>query len=143
MTENGYSLSDIQAATNGMGGFGGNEGMWIFALLILMFGGGGFGFGNRTDGLAQTDLNLLNAVQNGQRDIEARVQEVGGESISAVKDKDVTLHINWVQVIARDKNTFRRVCSGFYFSFLNVTRVPKHSIFHIARGSNYGNFNLS
>lgn len=85
MAEN-YSLSDIQAATNGgFGGFGGSEGMWIFALLILMFGGGGFGL-NRDSGLAQTDLNLLNAVQNGQRDIEARVQEVGAEAISATKD---------------------------------------------------------
>lgn len=43
MNEAGYSLSDIATATNG-GMFGGNnEFIWIFALLIL-FGGGGFGY---------------------------------------------------------------------------------------------------
>lgn len=44
--DNGYSLADLAAATNG-GNFAGNEFIWIFALLIL-FGGGGFGW-NRGD----------------------------------------------------------------------------------------------
>lgn len=38
--ENGYSLSDVAAVT-GNEGFGGN-GLWIFALLLLMFGSNGF-----------------------------------------------------------------------------------------------------
>lgn len=45
--ENGYSLADISAATNGSMG-GGNSIFWIFALLALM-NGGGFGWGNRGD----------------------------------------------------------------------------------------------
>ncbi len=50
--ETGYSLSDVAAATgNGMNGFGG-EGLWIFALLILLFGGGFGGF-NRTGEFGQ------------------------------------------------------------------------------------------
>lgn len=47
MDTNGYSLSDIAAASNGMNGFGG-EGIW-FLLLIVLLGGGGFGW-NRNDG---------------------------------------------------------------------------------------------
>jgi len=90
MNESGYSLSDIQAATNGsgLGGFG-SEGLWIFALLILMFGGGGFGFGGAANAVSQADLQRaidLNSIQGGQRDIEARVQEIGAETITATKD---------------------------------------------------------
>lgn len=90
MGDNGYSLADIQAVTDGnKNGFGfGSEGLWIFALLILLFGGGGFGFGNN-NALNQADLQRaidLNSIQNGQRDIEARVQEIGAESITATKD---------------------------------------------------------
>lgn len=48
MNENGYSLSDLAAAT-GNGAFGGNnEFIWIFALLIL-FSGGGFGWNRNGD----------------------------------------------------------------------------------------------
>lgn len=44
-----YSLSDIAAVSNGEG-FGGNS-AWILILLFAMvFGGGGFGFGNRAVG---------------------------------------------------------------------------------------------
>lgn len=45
--------------------------------------------GNNASLLTQADLQRaidLNSVQNGQRDIEARVQEVGGELASTVKD---------------------------------------------------------
>ncbi|MBO5955405.1 MAG: hypothetical protein J6Q10_01230 [Clostridia bacterium] len=48
MTENGYSLADIAAATGGGGnnndGMFGNNGWWII-LLFLAWGGRGFGFG--------------------------------------------------------------------------------------------------
>lgn len=91
MNENGYSLADVAAVSgNGGGAFGGfgggGGGLWIFALLVLMFGmNGGWG-GNA---LQQSDIQRavdLNSIQNGQRDIEARVQEIGAENISAVKD---------------------------------------------------------
>lgn len=64
--DNGYNLSDIAAASgrnNDM--FGGNSGMWIFALLILALMGGGFGnWGNRcgpTD--AATTQDVYSATQ--------------------------------------------------------------------------------
>ena len=84
--DNGYSLSDVAMAT-GNGFNMGGDGMWIFALLILLFGGNGaFGNGNSA---SQADLQRaidLNSIQQGQRDIESRVQEVGAETIGAVKD---------------------------------------------------------
>lgn len=47
--ENGVSLADIAAVTkNNEGMFGGNGGMWIFALLILLLIGNGGLFGGRT-----------------------------------------------------------------------------------------------
>ena len=87
MEGNGISLADIASVTKDHdhdGAFG-SDGLWIFALLILLFGGnGGFGFGN--NGLAQTDLNLLNAIQNGQRDISSDVQRTAYENMATTKD---------------------------------------------------------
>ena len=89
--ENGLTASDValmQKDTSGMG-WGDSSFMWMFALLILLFGGNGFGFGN--GGLSQSDLQRaidLSSIQNGQRDIEARVQEVGSELTSTVKDSN-------------------------------------------------------
>lgn len=66
--DNGYSLGDLAAVTRSEnGGFGGmgSEGLWVFALLILLFGGGGFGFGNRQpimNGEPVTESGLCNAM---------------------------------------------------------------------------------
>lgn len=66
--DNGYSLGDLAAVTRSdNGGFGGmgSEGLWVFALLILLFGGGGFGFGNRPpvmNGAPVTEAGLCNAM---------------------------------------------------------------------------------
>lgn len=87
--DNNYSLSDIASVARENDGFGGGNSAWVLILLFAMifgWGNGGFGNNNNNNGLAQTDLNLLNAIQNGQRDIESRVQEVGTENISAIKD---------------------------------------------------------
>lgn len=43
--ENGYSLSDIRAATRDDENFGGNGSWWIILLFLFAMGGGGFGFG--------------------------------------------------------------------------------------------------
>lgn len=52
MDTNGYSLSDIAAVAN-ENGFGGNNGLIYILLFAMIFGGNGFGFGNRGDGYAQ------------------------------------------------------------------------------------------
>lgn len=87
--ENGLTASDVALMQRDSNmGWGDGSFMWIFALLILLFGGNGFGFGNGGT-LSQGDLQRaidLNSIQNGQRDIEARVQEVGSELTSTIKD---------------------------------------------------------
>lgn len=86
MENNGISLADIASVTKDHDGAFGSDGLWIFALLILLFGGnGGFGFGNN-NGLAQTDLNLLNAIQNGQREVSSDVQRTAYENMATTKD---------------------------------------------------------
>ena len=86
--ENGLTASDVAPMQKDSGcGWADSSFMWIFALLILLFGGNGFGLGGGS--LQQGDLQRaidLNSIQNGQRDIEARTQEVGSEVISQMKD---------------------------------------------------------
>ena len=85
--ENGLTASDVALMQKDSGYGWDSSFMWIFALLILLFGGNGFGLGD--GGLQQGDLQRaidLNSIQNGQRDIEARTQEVGSEVISQMKD---------------------------------------------------------
>ena len=85
--ENGLTASDVALMQKDSGYGWDSSFMWIFALLILLFGGNGFGLGG--GGLQQGDLQRaidLNSIQNGQRDIEARTQEVGSEVISQMKD---------------------------------------------------------
>lgn len=63
--ENGYSLSDVAAATRGADGFGGGADSWVLIILFaLIFGGGGFGFGNnsRITGEPVTESGLCNAM---------------------------------------------------------------------------------
>lgn len=89
MSMDNLSLSDIASVTRGNDdGFGGNMGFfWIFALLLLA--GGGFSGFSGGSALEQNDLQRaidLNSIQRGQANIEARVQEVGTENISVLKD---------------------------------------------------------
>lgn len=91
-----------------------NSGIWIFALLILLFGAGGFGFGGN-GGLTENTLERaidLNSVQNGQRDIESRVQEIGAENIAATKDMGYNLlgNIRDVEAAVALANSNQQTC---------------------------------
>jgi hypothetical protein len=57
---NGYSLSDIAAATGGAEGFGGNGAWWIIIFLLAMTGWGGNGFGGN-GGRESFDFNNLDS----------------------------------------------------------------------------------
>lgn len=74
MAMDGYSLSDIQAVTGGMNGFGSGSWFWIIVLFLFGFGNGGmFGRGEHvaTQGELQrsfdtnTIVNKLNGLENG------------------------------------------------------------------------------
>lgn len=62
--ENGYSLSDVAAATRGADGFGGGTDSWVLIILFALIFGGGFGFGNnsRIAGEPVTEAGLCNAM---------------------------------------------------------------------------------
>ena len=83
-----YSLSDIASVAKDNDGFGNGNSAWVLILLFAMiFGWGNGGFGNNNNnGLAETDLNLLNAIQNGQRDIISGVQRTAYENMATTKD---------------------------------------------------------
>ncbi len=90
MTMENLSLSDIAAVTEKNQDSWGGGSWWIIVLFLFAFMGNGmWGGGNGASLLTQADLQRaidLNSIQNGQRDIEARVQEVAAELTSTVKD---------------------------------------------------------
>ena len=70
---NGYSLSDIAAATSGgMDGFGNNSAWWIIVLFLFAFGGwGGNGWGNNTPASTTVDVSAAldaNTIKTGISD---------------------------------------------------------------------------
>ncbi len=115
----GYSLSDIRAATEnggGMDGFGGGGAWWVILLfLFIMNGGGGFG-GNRqdavsyeilsnqhfnalsgqingvTDGLCQGFYALNNSVMNEGRALQGQIADCCCNTQLAVKDLAAGIH---------------------------------------------------
>lgn len=93
---NGYSLADIAAAMGGNGGFGGMGGSWLTILFLLVLcGGGGFGWGNNNafaNAIGYENLATSNEVQRGfdnqnsmanEREILAAVNNVGAQGIAA------------------------------------------------------------
>lgn len=77
--ETGYSLSDIATASNGGMLGGSNEFIWIFALLIL-FGGGNFGWGNRNGDFSQFATSASqNEILLGQKfdSLSRQINQVG------------------------------------------------------------------
>lgn len=92
--EGNYSLSDIAAVTNdGMFGGGNNGILWLFAILLL--GGGGFGWGGRSQAASTEDLASgfnFSALQNKTNDILAAVNnnnQVLGNAICQLGYQDL------------------------------------------------------
>ena len=101
----------------GDGGFGGDSFMWIFGLLILLglFNGGGFGFGNNVaNALGYENLATSNEVQRGfdnqnamanQREILSAVNAGTAQSIAATNQTfhdSLMANQNLYNEIARD-----------------------------------------
>lgn len=70
------SLSDIAAVTNSNDGFGGNNGAWWIILLILVFGG--WGYGNGAFGVGSGNVSDGYVLASDFSNIERKIDTVNG-----------------------------------------------------------------
>lgn len=126
MGENGLSASDVAMLANNDGGFNGN-GIWWLALMI-MFGGGFGGWGNRggenlaTQEFVQNGFNfndlqdqnrdILQAITGGTAQAVAAAKEAEYETISVAKDAQYQLqqNMNVLQQIALQNQANQNQC---------------------------------
>ncbi len=77
--DNGYSLSDLRAATGDGNGFGGNGAWWIIILFLFCFMGGGFGWNRQGEfgqyATAASQQEILFGQQFGQ--LNDRISNLG------------------------------------------------------------------
>ena len=90
--ENGYSLSDVAAVTRGDGyGFGGSDSWVLILLFAMIFGGGGFGFGNR-GGNPVTEAGLCDAMNfNNLENAVGRLSDQNAQQTSQIGNGIATL----------------------------------------------------
>lgn len=89
-----FSPADLAAvnSTRGTDSFFGGEGIWLFAILALMWGGNGL-FGGRgnypTDYAKQSDVvytSAFNQLQDENNAIRGDIQRVGYDNMTVIKD---------------------------------------------------------
>ena len=137
--DNGYSLGDLAAVTRsengGVGGMG-SEGLWVFALLILLFGGGGgFGFGNNSASAQDIQRAVdLNSIQEGQREIASDVQrgiyEINGNTaqyaynnLGEIRDVEATVNAGFAAQQKCCCDTLRAIDSVNYNGAMNTASI--------------------
>lgn len=126
MGENGLSASDVAMLANNDGGFNGN-GIWWLALMI-MFGGGFGGWGNRGGGnlatqefvqngfnfndLQDQNRDILQAITGGTAQAVAAAKEAEYETINVAKDAQYQLqqNMNVLQQIALQNQANQNQC---------------------------------
>lgn len=125
MGENGLSASDVAMLANNDGGFNGN-GIWWLALMI-MFGGGFGGWGNRGGNLATQEFvqngfnfndlqdqnrDILQAITGGTAQAVAAAKEAEYETINVAKDAQAQLQagLNMLQQIALQNQANENQC---------------------------------
>lgn len=91
MNENGYSLADIASVANNEG-FGGGGGIWLFALLILLFGSNGWNNRGCEQYATSADVQRgfdTNAIEQQIRGVTYGLSDLGlalNNSIEGAKD---------------------------------------------------------
>lgn len=98
MNENGLSASDVALMNRDNDGWGGMGMIWLFAIIALMGGGFGGGWGNNNGNAIQADVNRGFDNQNLQaqtRDILAAVTAGTAQSVAATNQvyHDITGYV--------------------------------------------------
>ena len=98
MNENGLSASDVALMNRDNDGWGGMGMIWLFAIIALMGGGFGGGWGNNNGNAIQADVNRGFDNQNLQaqtRDILAAVTSGTAQSVAATNQvyHDITGYV--------------------------------------------------
>lgn len=117
MDSNGVSLADIAAVTGNNEGFGGNNALWILALMFL-FGMGGFNGGYNpqyaTQDFVQNGFNfndlqdqnrdIINNISNGTAQAVAATNQAKYDNINVAKDIQAALTAQITDVRSMEQN---------------------------------------
>ena len=137
--ESGLTASDVALMNRDGSAWEGNSFMWIFALLILA-GGGGFGFGNRgyqpqyaTQDFVQNGFNF-NDLQSQNRDIMNQINQAKYDNISVSKDMQANISGQLTDIRSMEQsiigqqtecccNTLRAIDEVKYNQALNTSAI--------------------
>ena len=126
--DSGLSASDVALMSGNGGGFGGmgSEGLWVFALLILLFGGGGFGAnGTRVGEQYSTQADIQRAVdfdtlKAGQASVISSVKDVAYNNLSEIRDVQSAINTGFANMQTCCCET-QRAIDGVNFNNANNT----------------------
>lgn len=129
-----YSLSDIAAVT-GNEGFGGMGGGWLaWILLFALFGGGGFGFGNRGNFVTEADLcnaNSFNELKNSVgrlNDNQAAIARQTDNAICQIGYQNLQNTTNLAAQLADCCCTTQRAIDSVKFDMANYSAATNATI---------------
>lgn len=135
-----YSLSDVAAVTRDNGGmFGGNGGMWIFALLVLCLlgnGGGFFGGGNgraatvgdvqrSTDfaALERQNNEIVDATRQGVYDVTGAIKDGNYGILGELRDLETVSNNGFARQQERNCEILRSIDGVNYNGALNTAKI--------------------
>lgn len=135
-----YSLSDVAAVTRDNGGmFGGNGGMWIFALLVLCLlgnGGGFFGGGNgraatvgdvqrSTDfaALERQNNEIVDATRQGVYDVTGAIKDGNYGILGELRDLETVSNNGFARQQERNCEILRSIDGVNYNGALNTANI--------------------
>ena len=130
-----YSLADIRAAVDGNEGFGGMGGSWFaWILLFALFGGNGFGFGNRGNAITEADLcnansfNELKSSVGRLSDSQAAIARQTDNAICQIGYQNLQNTSNLASQIAECCCTTQRGIDSVKFDMANYSAATNAAI---------------